>query len=526
MEKTRGVVAAGSRLTAEAGAAMLQNGGNAFDAVVASTMMSFLAESTLSGLGGSGFALAFEASSGKSFVLDFFSVAPRQPCGQELDFHRVECGYGTSGAEEVVHIGRASSAVPGNPVGLLELQQQYGRLPIREVVAPAVAACRQGVELTPEQALNNSIYRAVVTHTPEMQTFYMVDTEFKTAGSLMRLPELGDTLELLAEEGTRAFREGDLGRRIVEDQSSHGGLISFEDLRCYRTVRRRPLQFAEGKRVFLTNPPPSLGGTLIRLSRMLRSKVGLAGLRAFSTDELERIAEIMRWTEIARHEHGNDPDRLSALSVDGYLSELAGRLMASLGLPAGERPPPAPLKLAPSTTQISVLDADGNAVALTTSPGYLAGYFVPGTGMSMNNMMGEPDLNPDGFHRIPPGTRITSMMSPTLVLEDRAPVLSTGSGGGSRLRGAILQTLHRHLDRGMPLEEAVNSPRVHLAGGTLHVEPGFPDQAVEGLARRGYRLNRFESRDLYFGGTHTACRRNGQLTGAGDARREGAVCLV
>ncbi len=526
MAKTRGVVAAGSRLTAQAGAMMLEEGGNAFDAVVASTFMSFIAESTLSTLGGSGFATLYEASERRCLLLDFFSVMPHGKVGRtDLDFHQVVCGYGSAGAEEKVYVGRASSAVPGNPIGLLELHKKRGRMPLSEVVYPAVEACRKGIELTCEQAKNNLSYRSVVRRTEEMRRFYMEGDDMRPAGSRMVLPELGDTIEALAVEGERFFREGELGRRLVEDHREKGGLITRRDLMEYKVELREPLTFERQGRVYFTNPPPSLGGSLLRISCLLADKVGLIGLPFLSGTELERLAEVMRWTELMRKEKNDDARALASVG-DEEITSLADRLTISLGVSASERPIASSLKISPSTTHISVMDGKGNAVALTTSPGYLAGYFVPGTGMSMNNMLGEPDLNPRGFHRAEPGSRVVSMMSPTLIFEQGRPVMAIGSGGGSRLRGAIFQTMLRFWGNGLPLDKAVESPRIHLADEVLHVEPGVPGNAIAWLEERGFCVNRFELPDLYFGGTHTVCSMKGYFVGAGDPRREGTALVV
>ena len=527
--KTKGVVAAGSKLTAEAGAAMLGMGGNAVDAAVASVLTSFIAESVLSTLGGGGFATVFDATTGSAFVLDFFTATPSLPDGSPLDFHRTECSYGSL-ATEVVFLGRAASAVPGNAAGLFQLHSQLGKLPIKEVVQPAVQACRQGFTLNREQAHNNAYYLEIVTHTPELQALYFNEEGLKKAGDRMQMPDLANTLEVLAAEGPRSFYEGALARKIVEDQQRHGGLITLEDLKRYQPLTREPLVHQANQTTLLTNPAPSSGGSLLVLARILAKRVGLSDVETLGVAEVELIAEIIRWTDIARGEILDTAARTgrktTQLFSDDYVSSLADRLLDGLTVSASERPIPTALDTPPSTTHVSVIDEHQNAVALTTSPGYLGGYVIDETGIVMNNMLGEPDLNPDGFHTYTPGQRITSMMAPTLALRDGKPVLAIGSGGGSRLRTAIFQVVTRYQDKGLTLTESVAAPRVALTGNMLFVEPGLPDGVLEGLKKRGFDLTVFPSIDMYFGGTHAACVEDGILCGAGDPRRDGHLAVV
>jgi gamma-glutamyltranspeptidase/glutathione hydrolase len=181
-----------------------------------------------------------------------------------------------------------------------------------------------------------------------------------------------------------------------------------------------------------------------------------------------------------------------------------------------------------STTHISTLDSDGNAASVTCSNGTGSGIMAPGTGVHLNNMLGEEDLNPLGFHRLAPGRRVTSMMAPTLVLRDGAVELSLGSAGSNRIRSAILQVIRYVIDCGMDIAEAVRAGRVHYEAEMLHAEPGFSPESLDELERRGYQVVRWRGMNLYFGGAQ-AVRRDGgtgAMSGAGDPRRGGAVVVV
>jgi gamma-glutamyltranspeptidase / glutathione hydrolase len=211
---------------------------------------------------------------------------------------------------------------------------------------------------------------------------------------------------------------------------------------------------------------------------------------------------------------------------DGLVGAAAARIeQAVAGAATPQQGPPA-ANLG-STTHLSVLDADGNAAAITCSNGTGSGVVVPGTGIHLNNMLGEEDLNPLGFHRHDPGTRVTSMMAPTAVLRDGDIELSLGSAGSNRLRSAILQVIRSVVDGGVDVTDAVERGRMHYEAGILHAEPGFDARALDELERR-YRLVRWRERNLYFGGVQAVRRdaETGTLSGAGDPRRGGAVVVV
>jgi gamma-glutamyltranspeptidase / glutathione hydrolase len=181
-----------------------------------------------------------------------------------------------------------------------------------------------------------------------------------------------------------------------------------------------------------------------------------------------------------------------------------------------------------STTHIAVLDSEGACASVTCSNGSCSGVIVPGTGMHLNNMLGEADLNPHGYHRHTPGHRIPSMMAPTVVLLDGQPEVALGSAGSNRIRSAILQTLLNVVDGGMPAQEAVERPRVHFEAGLVDAEPGVDPAALEALERDGWKVERWHERNLYFGGVQAVARDpdTGELSGGGDPRRGGVAVVV
>ncbi len=437
----RGAIAAGHPLTAAAGAAVLEAGGNAVDACVAAAFTSWVAESMLTGPGGGGFMLVH--AGGETVVFDAFVAVPRIAAAEE-ELLAVTVDF-DGDTQQVFHTGPAAVGVPGTALGLEAAHARFGSLPWAELAGPAAALAREGVELTPAQGYLHKILDGLLRHSPEGDAMY--GGRVLQAGERFRLPDLADTIDRIAVDGARVLYEGDLP-------------FSREDLESYAVIEREPVAAAYRGTEFRSNPPPSSGGRLIAL--------GLESL-------------------------GDDFDIVHAMEV-----------MDAARMPA-----------AGGTTHISVVDARGDAASLSCSLGSGSGVVVPGTGIHLNNMLGEADLK--GSAR--PGERLTSMMAPSVVLQDGRPRLVIGSAGSERLRGAILQVVTNVIGRGMGVEAAVDAPRVHLDGGVVHVEPGIE------LEREN--VVRFGRRNLYFGGVSAVeVRADGELAAAGDPRRGGAGMVV
>ena len=478
----RGVVAAGHPLTAQAGADVLRAGGNAVDAALAAMLTSFVAEPLLTGLGAGGYMLV-AAPGDEPVVLDFSVEA----AGRGADPHKraelvpIDVSFGD--AVQVFNIGPASVGCYGMPAGVWEASRRYGSIALADLVAPAARLARVGVELNEEQAYVVEILGGIVTAEPECAAVYAPDGRLLRAGETVRQPELAATLERLGREGPRPFYRGDIARAIADWLAERGGLMTPEDLEAYRVVNRRPLRRPYRGREVLLNPPPSAGGTLIAFALDLLERDG------DGPPSEERLVEVMEAAQAER--------------TPAFLTSLGER--NQLG----------------STTHISVIDGDGRACGVTASNGEGAGIIVPGTGIHLNNMLGEQDLNPLGFHKHPPGRRLPSMMAPTVALRDGRPELVIGSGGSNRIRSAILQTMVNVVDRGMDVEAAVRAPRAHFEDGVVYVEPGIDDGSLEAAGRT---LARFRDLNLFFGGANAATA--DPLAGYGDPRRGGAAAAV
>ena len=518
----RGAIAAGHRLTAEAGAGILAEGGNAVDACIAAGFASWVAESTLTGPGGGGFMLVHRARDRTTRLLDFYVAIPglglEDAETAEMESINVEF---TSESSQVFKIGTASCAVPGAPAGLEAAHRAYGSLPWARLIEPAHSLATNGIEVTPEQAYLHGILEHILRHTEEGRAIFEKDGRDLVAGDRLVMEDLGRTLEALAERGAVDFYRGEMARALVSHVREHGGAITAQDLAEYRIIRRRPVQTVYLGHEFDSNPPPSSGGVLIGYGLRLLEALG-AGGEPGSAEAIAALVQVMREQARVRDTRfGRDLYRgglAKRLNTESALREALERMRT--GATAPEPAPPS------GTTHISVVDERGNAAALTVSTGSGSGVIVPGTGIHLNNMLGEFDLGPEGGDPRP-GLRLTSMMAPTVVIKEGRPRLVVGSAGSLRLRGAILQVIVNVVYHGLPVEEAISAPRFHVDDGHVHCEGGSDPAELDRLESLGYELVRWRERNLYFGGASAVeMLPDGSLAAAGDPRRGGHGIVV
>jgi gamma-glutamyltranspeptidase/glutathione hydrolase len=505
----RGVVAAGHPLTAQAGADVLRAGGNAVDAAVACVLMSFVTESPLTGPGAGGFMLVHTAG-GEDHLLDFFVAAP----GKGLDdpepaaLEPIDVEFAAEAIQRF-NIGPSSCGAYGTPLGIAEALERFGSVRLADLTEAPARVAREGHELTAISAYLTRILGPILTSTPEGQAVYAPEGHLLKEGETICLPELADLLDRLGAQGPAHLYAGDVAAAVSDHVLERGGLLTREDLAEYRVVERDPVEAHYRGRDVLTNPPPSSGGILIAYSLDLLERIGRPG-------DLRALVEVMDTTNRTRTE-----EFVTGLHREGYLERfMAKEALESAAHDVGSR--------LGSTTHVAVLDGDGACASVTCSNGSCSGVIVPGTGMHLNNMLGEEDLNPLGFHRHEPGLRIPSMMAPTVVLREGLPEVALGSAGSNRIRSAILQTILAVVDEGMGAQEAVERSRVHFEGGVVEAEPGVDEEGLQALEREGWRVQRWRERNLYFGGVQAVARdpETGALSGGGDPRRGGAAITV
>src|SRR6185436_11744846 len=407
----RGVVAAGHPLTAEAGADVLRAGGKAVDAAVAAVLMSFVVESPLTGPGAGGFMVVH--SGGESHLLDFFVAAPGIGVGDREpgELEPIDVRF-SEDAVQRFNVGPASCGAYGTTIGLAETLRRFGTVGLADLTAAPARAARDGVEVVRMQAFLFEVLRPILTATPECAAIYAPEGRLLREGDTIRLPELGDLLERLGAEGPGFLYTGDVAHAVSDWVLERGGMLSREDLGSYEPIEREPARVTYHGREVLTNPPPSSGGILIA------DALGILE-RLDQPHDPFVIAEVIDETNKAR-----DEEFLQGLGTEGFLEQfLAKTALDTVATEVRSR--------LGNTTHISVMDAEGGSASVTCSNGSCAGVVVPGTGMHLNNMLGEQDLNPLGFHRHTPGARVPSMMAPTIVLSDGTPEIAIGSAGSN-----------------------------------------------------------------------------------------------
>ncbi len=440
----RSAVAAGSPGTVEVALAVLAAGGNAVDAAVGAAFAMPVTEPGLASLAGGGFMMLRDPD-GATHLIDFFAAVPSPHDRKVHEVVTVEF----SGAVQDFTIGPSTVAVPGVLSGLLHAHAAHGRLSREDMLGPAQALVRRGSALTATQALVLRLIGPIVTSTPEAAAIYAPGGRLLAEADVMRNAAYAHFLDEIAAG--------------LSGLPAEGPLLE-EDLAGYRVFEREPLRVELPGGTLFTNPPPSLGGSIIAAA--------LAQLPSSPT-ALDLLEALRDATEQSK--------TLAPTSVRG-------------------------------TTHISVTDGV-QSVAMTVSNGSCSGVMLGDTGVQLNNMMGESDLHPDGFDA-PVGSRIRSMMAPSLVERDGV-VTALGTGGSERIRSAMTRVVAGLL-RGVPMKQAIDLPRVHMDNaGVVQVEPGF---APAELAALPEPVSHWRHEDFYFGGVHAV---SSDGLAAADTRRGG-----
>jgi len=457
-------IAAGHPATVEAGVEILRAGGSAADAAVAACLASCVAETVMTGLLGGGHAIYYDAASGRIENLDCFVAVPG--LGEEwreAELLQLDVPFGA----ELVHyaVGIASCGVPGVPAGLDELWRRHGRLDWPRLVEPALRLARAGVEMPPAQASCLAMLAPVMTMN-EGARIYAPGGVLLETGDRLEQPGLARALEHVAEEGAASMYSGSIAEALLALMRERGGLVTSEDLDSYRAEWSPPVEVGyQGARFYTRGGLSGLPDTLPRLPR------------------LRGLAEAERTVVLA--------EALDSERPDG----------------AGD------------TTNITVVDAEGNACVLTTSLGLGSGDYVPGLDLHLNSMLGEADLVRGALE---PGERMGSMMAPSVVLGDGSTELVIGAAGGTRLRSALIEVAAGVLDEGLSAGDAVARPRLHASEGRVQLEPGFSDATVGALERKGFEVRVWPAQHHFFGGVSLVTPNDA----AGDPRRSGAAAQV
>ncbi|RMD82633.1 MAG: gamma-glutamyltransferase [Candidatus Dadabacteria bacterium] len=492
-------VATEHSLATEAAAEILRAGGNAVDAAVAASLAIAVVNPSSAGLGGGGFMLIYQRSEGRAHAIDY---RERAPLGATPDL------YARRGQlnPRLSKRGGLAVGVPGEPAGLALASRRYGRLPLARVAEPAIRLAAEGFAVGPHLAREIARHRDELATVPELaQVFLDANGKPLAAGSRMVRPALAETLARFAAEGAAPFYEGDIAADIVTAVREQGGVMTAKDLAEYRPVERLPVVTSYRRWRVLGMPPPSSGGGVVAEALQVLAAYRLSDLGFGSPTYLHLLAETLKAVFADRARYYGDADftqvpLIRLLSAE-HAAAIRARLRASAATPARQW---GSLEAGADagTSHISVVDAQGNAVACTSSINTAFGSMVavPGRGIVLNNTMDDFSLRPGvpnvyglvGSHAnaIAGGKRPLSSMAPTIVLQGNDARLVLGASGGPRIISATLQVLLGVLDFGMDVEEAVRAPRIHhqWLPDRLAVEASLDPNVTASLARRGHQI--------------------------------------
>ena len=480
-------ISAGHEETLASAKLILDNGGNAFDAAIAAAFTMFISEPCMASAGAGGFAMVRKQGEPVR-MLDFFTQTPiAKPTLDKRDFYPIQVDFGNE--IEEFHVGLASVATPGIIKGIFELYNNYASLPLKDLIFPAKELAKNGVIMNTFQNIDLELLDVIIKEDPSMKSvFFKKNGDPLDVGERLIMPNLYNFLDMLELEGQREFYHGDISRIVDQVSRERGGYIRRQDFEKYNAEWRKPIQMeAFGHSVYMPNGP-SLGGGLMALL-------------------LESYDRHKNWIE-ATIDIRQDFESISSIQ-GGMNSRLPNLNYKSLDGPASTK----------GTSHFNIIDKEENVISFSCSIGEGCGYFIPGTDMQLNNMMGESFLLPDGFHSWKEDARLHSMMTPTLVY-DKKDVFkyAGGSGGAGRIPYMIAQTLGGLLEYNLDLESAINNPRAYLMHGTVHLESGLSKSLVPSQ----YSIQEWEDRSLFFGGVHSLAKDiEGRLEAFGDPRRYG-----
>ncbi|MDE1168452.1 MAG: gamma-glutamyltransferase [Pseudomonas sp.] len=480
-----------------AGREILQQGGNAFDAAIAVSAALAVVEPYGSGLGGGGFYLLRQA--GEPVRYQFLDARERAPQKARADLYlkdgKLQPGLSINGP--------LAAAIPGVPAALVELAEHYGKLPLKNSLAPAIRLANQGFAVDRVYRERAIARLAALRDDPESARLFLHDGEVPAEGAVLRQPELAATLTQLGNQGRAGFYTGPVAKALVKGVQAAGGIWSLQDLADYKVATRAPLRFAlVNQRELISAPPPSAGGVALAQSLGM-----LQQLPWREADPVQRVHYVIESLRRAYRDRGllGDPDYVSnpvaQLLAPDYLKSLVTSFDPRQATPSAGLPPAPPWREGNHTTHFAILDEQGNAVAATLSVNLPFGsaFSAPGTGVVLNNEMDDFAADPNGSNSyglaaspanaVAGGKRPLSSMSPSFI-ESPTQFAAFGTPGGSRIPSMVLLSMLQYLD-GKPVSTWPAVPRYHhqYLPDVVEYEPGaFTQKQIDDLRLRGYPL--------------------------------------
>jgi gamma-glutamyltranspeptidase/glutathione hydrolase len=529
------MVVSRNAIASQVGASMLVAEGNAMDAAVATAFALAVVHPSAGNIGGGGF-LLYRPARGEPVAYDFRETAP---AGATATMFLRDGKYDRARHHE----SHLAVGVPGTVAGLHRAWSDHGNLPWESLLEPAIALAREGFMVT------DGLARSLRSALPKMKAYPASVAQFSRGGApyemgdLLQQTDLADTLERIAKEGPRGFYEGKTAQLIVREVERGGGLITREDLRAYRAIRRRPLRGRYQGLEVLTMPPPSGGGVVLLQVLNILEEYDLPGMGFGSAAYLHYLTEAMRRAYAERARYLGDPDFNEGMPVWLVSKEHAAVLRrtihprrASVSTPSAFEWP----EVGAETTQVSIVDAERNVASLTYTleDGYGSKIVVPGAGFLLNNEMGDFNAGPGltdetGLigtepNLAAPGKRPLSNMTPTILVDETGPWLVLGSPGGRRIPNVVAQTIINMVDFRMNVQEAIDAPRVHhqwLPDLLRYERNGFSPDTLDILREWGHQVEAVDSETYTMGAVQAVAIREGLLEGGSDRRRPDGAAI-
>ena len=536
---SKGMVASHNALSSEITAEIMRNGGNAIDAGAALGFALAVTLPRAGNVGGGGFMLIHVAKLNKTIAVDFREFAP-EAANKNMFFDK---NGEVAVMDPSYRFSHKSSAVPGSVAGLAHIVENYGTMTLAEVLEPAIRLARDGIVVTYDLAADLSRSVRLKNNAAALKKFYKPDGSNYEVGELFKQPDLAWTLSEIAQNGVDAFYKGSIAEKIVADMEAHNGIITMKDLATYKVIEREPVRGTFRDYDIVAVPAPSSGGTHVIQMLNILENFPLKEMGPGSAGAIHVTAEAMKLAFADRSKYLGDPDFVDipteALINKEYAKSLAAKISMDRATPS-EEIAPGSLSIYESdeTTHYSVVDSEGNMVGNTYTLmfSFGSGVVIEGTGILMNNNLGNftlrPDI-PDAFglmgsenNMISPFRRPVSSMSPVLVSKNGTPFLMTGTPGGSKIISANMQMVLNVLEYGMNIGDASVAPRIHHQWypEELLLEGGISPDTISLLRQKGHKIN-FNKNSAGMGSLQSVMSKDGLFYGYSDPRRPGAKAV-
>ena len=507
-------------LAAKAGLDVYKRGGNVVDVAVAVAYALGVVEPHGSGIGGEGMMLIYNAREKKGSIVDFKGISPQKASYRTLDLDKKsEWARSAKGA-----------SVPGAVAGLELARETFGKLDRKTVIQPAIDYALKGFEVDSTLALNLESYRKILEKDPYAKSLYYPQGKAATIGTVLKNPEYGKSLLAIQSGGADAFYRGVIADLIVKDAQKRGGFISKDDLLAYKPILRQPLVGEYRGYTILTTPPPCGGMFLIEALNILKH-FDLQECRKNNDYNLHLFAEMSKLMYTDEAAHNGDPGfnaiPVKTVTSDGYAFERF--LQINLAYSHNPEQVEAGRIVDKNTTQLCVMDIEGNTVSLTITLSSLfgTGQTIEGGGFILNNEMQNFNIDPKHPNSLQPHKRVVTSLVPTIILNNDRPIYTLGTPGGDLILSAVAQVIVNLIDFKMPLREAVYAPRMFsiFSQRELEIENRFPEESIVQLETLGHKVKRFEGFRAYFGAVQSIMydQQTNTLIGCSDPRRSGGA---